>query len=84
MNTQKITRLEVIDEEGRKYVQWDCSVVVSIQDNGRTMKCFVNKVKPQSLELPLKPSSEAVCQTCWKKNKIQADCPDCNGTGKRL
>lgn len=42
MNTQKITRIEVIDEEGRKFVRWDCSVVASIQDNGRTLKLFIN------------------------------------------
>ena len=48
MNTKKITRLEVIDETGRRYIQWNCSVVVSVQDNGRTMKCFVNNTKSQS------------------------------------
>lgn len=21
------------------------------------------------------------CQKCWKKGKIQSDCPDCKGTG---
>jgi len=36
-----ITRLEVIQNSERKFVQWDCKIDVSIQDSGRTMKIFV-------------------------------------------
>ena len=44
MNTQKITRVEVIDEDGlRKFVRWNCSVVASVQDKGKTLKLFINK-----------------------------------------
>jgi hypothetical protein len=45
----KITRVEVIDENGRSYVNWedDNDVSVSYQDDGRTLKVFVNKVKPK-------------------------------------
>lgn len=38
----KITRFEVIDENGRAYTRWDVKVEVSIQDGGRTMKIFVH------------------------------------------
>ena len=48
-----ITRLEVIDvsdECKRKFVRWDCKVMQSIQDNGRTMKLFVYDKKTNSKE----------------------------------
>lgn len=40
---ESVTRLEVIDETGRVYSQWDCRVELSYQDNGRTLKVFVTK-----------------------------------------
>ena len=45
---RKITRVEVIDENGRSYVNWseDNVVECSLQDEGRTLKVFVNK-KPK-------------------------------------
>lgn len=43
IKTKKITRVEVIDENGRAYVGNDLVVTVSIQDDGRTMKVFVRK-----------------------------------------
>ena len=41
----RITRLEVIDENGRSYVNWedDNDVSWQFQDGGRTLKVFVNK-----------------------------------------
>jgi hypothetical protein len=47
----RITRVEVIDGEGRSYVSWedDNDIVTSIQDDGKTLKVFVNKVKPKTL-----------------------------------
>lgn len=36
-----ITRVEVIDENGRSYTKWNCSVELSYQDNGRTLKVFL-------------------------------------------
>lgn len=39
----KVTRIEVITDEGRKYVQWDCSLQLSIQDDGKTLKVFVEE-----------------------------------------
>jgi hypothetical protein len=47
----RITRVEIIDGEGRSYVNWneDNDIVTSIQDDGKTLKIFVNKVKPKTL-----------------------------------
>ena len=41
----KITRVEVIDTNGRDYVNWDKNnkVQLSLQDDGRTLKIFINK-----------------------------------------
>ena len=46
----RITRLEVITDTGRDYVCWeeDNDITVSYQDDGRTLKVFVNKVEPKS------------------------------------
>ena len=46
----RITRVEVIDENGRSYVNWedDNDVSWQFQDGGRTLKVFVNKVKPET------------------------------------
>lgn len=41
----KVTRVEVIDADGRSYVNWDKDnkVEVSFQDGGKTMKIFIGK-----------------------------------------
>lgn len=39
--TRKVTRVEVIDENGRVLVKHDVSVVLSLQDDDRTLKMFV-------------------------------------------
>jgi hypothetical protein len=40
-----ITRVEVIDENGRSYVNWNerNNVFYQLQDEGRTLKVFVNR-----------------------------------------
>jgi hypothetical protein len=40
----RITRVEVIDQSGRSYVNWDETndVTWQLQDGGRTLKVFVN------------------------------------------
>ena len=40
----RITRVEVIDENGRSYVNWEENndITVSYQDDGMTLKVFVN------------------------------------------
>lgn len=40
---ETVDRFEVIDELGRKYIRKDCQVIVSIQDDGRTVRAFVTK-----------------------------------------
>lgn len=48
MSTPSITRVEVIDHEGRSFSKWyDYPVYVkeSFQDGGRTLKIFVTKVE---------------------------------------
>jgi hypothetical protein len=42
-----VVRVEVIDENGRSYVNWnkDNIVNISIQDEGRTMKIFIHQEK---------------------------------------
>ena len=46
----RITRVEVIDENGRSYVNWeeDNDITLSYQDDGRTLKVFVNMMKPKT------------------------------------
>lgn len=42
--TEKVIRVEVIDNEGRSYVNWDDKnkVELSFQDNRRTLKVFIS------------------------------------------
>ena len=40
-----VTRVEVISEKGREYVNLDCrNVQFELQDEGKTLKVFVNVV----------------------------------------
>ena len=43
MDFPKVNRVEVIDQEGRSYVNWKPSnkTSISIQDDGRTLKIFI-------------------------------------------
>lgn len=41
MHTGNITRVEVIDENGRAYVRVGVKVEVQVQDDGATLKVFV-------------------------------------------
>lgn len=47
MDTSKVTRFEVIDETGRAMVRYNVEVVVHLQDDGRTLKVFVNGKEPE-------------------------------------
>lgn len=40
-DTQRVTRVEVIDSRGRVYSTRECRVELSYQDDGRTLKVFV-------------------------------------------
>ena len=46
----RITRVEVITDTGRDYVCWeeDNDITLSYQDDGRTLKVFVNTMKAKS------------------------------------
>lgn len=40
----KVTRVEVIDKNGRSYTNWDVtSVELQLQDDGRTLKLFISE-----------------------------------------
>jgi hypothetical protein len=40
----KVTRVEVIDAQGRSYTNWDVSFIrESLQDDGRTLKLFITQ-----------------------------------------
>ena len=41
----KVKRVEVIDENGRSYVNWDKNNIVQfdMQDEGKTLKIFIAK-----------------------------------------
>lgn len=39
----KVTRVEVIDSNGRAYVAYDVDTTVMLQDDGRTLKVFVER-----------------------------------------
>lgn len=41
----KVTRVEVIDEYGRRYTKHNCKVELSYQDDGRTLKVFIKPNK---------------------------------------
>ena len=44
-DNSKVTRFEVIDENGRAYTQRDCKVELSYQDDNRTLKVFIKSNK---------------------------------------
>jgi hypothetical protein len=43
----KVTRFEVIDENGRAYTKHNCKVELSYQDDGRTLKVFIKSLNKQ-------------------------------------
>jgi hypothetical protein len=55
-----ITRVEVITDNGREYVNWeqDNRITTSLQDNGKTLKVFVNTKTTEEPKMPItKPTS---------------------------
>jgi len=43
IDTSKLTRVTLVDETGRVYERTDLAVVLSVQDDGRTLKVFANR-----------------------------------------
>lgn len=41
----KISRLDVVDENGIRLTEWNVTIEYSVQDNGRTLKLFIKKKK---------------------------------------
>ena len=50
--TDKVTRVEVIDEDGRSYTNFDPNnkVELSFQDDGKTLKVFISNQGGKWLE----------------------------------
>jgi hypothetical protein len=48
----KVTRIEIIDQDGRSYVNWNDNnkVELSFQDDKRTLKVFISRVNPDERE----------------------------------
>ena len=40
-DNSKVTRFEVIDENGRVYTKYNCEIELSYQDDGKTLKVFI-------------------------------------------
>jgi hypothetical protein len=51
-STDKVTRVEIIDENGRSYTNFDPNnkVELSFQDDGRTLKVFISNQGGKWLE----------------------------------
>ena len=47
MDTIKVTRFELIMEERRSVVEYDCEVELSLQDDGKTLKVFLKRNKQE-------------------------------------
>jgi len=41
-NVEKVSRVEVIEAGKRKFVKWNCKPIFSLQDDGRTLKIFID------------------------------------------
>ena len=46
-DNSKVTRFEVIDENGRAYTKHNCKIELSYQDDGRTLKVFIKPLNKQ-------------------------------------
>jgi hypothetical protein len=44
-DNSKVTRFEVIDENGRVYTKHNCTIELSYQDDSRTLKVFIKALK---------------------------------------
>jgi len=41
INEKKITRVEIVSKDGRKYVNDKCRIKLELQDEDRTLKIFL-------------------------------------------
>ncbi len=71
-----VTRLEVIDPDGRAYVEYGVRVRLSFQDDGRTLKAFVSvgsaKGPDPSHDLRSSDAStfDTVCTRCGRTDCV--------------
>ena len=49
LDTEKVTRIEVIENAKRMFVKWDCIPAFSLQDGGRTLKIFIDGEKVREI-----------------------------------
>lgn len=55
----KVTRFEVIGAGGRELTAWGCSIELSFQDEGRTLKVFLTRNRPADPPRVAAPPPEA-------------------------
>jgi hypothetical protein len=61
LDVSQVTRLEVIDENGRSYTKYRISdIKFSLQDDDRTLKIFLEVKKNNSVELTDEEIAQAV------------------------
>lgn len=48
MDIKRITRVTIVDDTGRAYEKHDVDVVMSLQDDGRTLKLFLSDRLPEA------------------------------------
>jgi len=55
LDTEKVTRIEVIEDGKRKFVKWNCIPAFMLQDGGRALKIFIDgeKVKKELDEVAI-------------------------------
>jgi hypothetical protein len=46
-DNSKVTRFEVIDENGRVYTKHNCTIELSYQDDSRTLKVYIKQLNKQ-------------------------------------
>jgi len=49
IDTEKVTRIEVIEDGKRKFVKWNCIPAFMLQDGGRTLKIFIDGEKVREI-----------------------------------
>jgi hypothetical protein len=62
-NYPEVTRVEVITDDGREFVRYDChNVQLSLQDDGRTLKVFLKQeqISEEENEVRLKECLKAI------------------------
>lgn len=76
-----VTRVEVIDENGRAWTTYNASnVLISMQDNDRTLKIFLKSNKPEPEEKKCYAFRDE--HACWYENPTSDKlryCPNCWG-----